>query len=252
DFMNKQDLIAPQDYNIVMEMEHFASKSPARNALVWRSEEGGSKEITYEQLMKNVNKIGNAFKEKGLKKGDKVLIMIPRLIEAYETYLAALKSGIIVIPGSEMLKTKDLQYRISHGEVSAIVSYHPYVDQFTGVKEFDQLTLFSVGKPVDGWHNLDELKESALDKFDMADTTKDDVAFFSYTSGTTGNPKAVVHTHGWGYAHLNTAPRNWHSINECDKVSATADPGWPKWIWTQCLPGLGSGETRLAYPHRCA
>ncbi|GGK03636.1 acyl--CoA ligase [Lentibacillus kapialis] len=245
--MDEQDLIAPEDYNIVKEMEYFSSKSPERKALIWHSETGESKDITYEQLMKNVNKIGNTFKEKGLKKGDRVLIMIPRLIEAYETYLAALKSGIIVIPSSEMLKTKDLQYRISHGEVSAVVSYYPYVDQFTGVNEYDQLTLFSVGKAVDGWHNLDELKENALDELDMTDTTKDDVAFFSYTSGTTGNPKAVVHTHGWGYAHLNTAPENWLCINEGDIVWATAGPGWQKWIWSPFLSVLGSGATGFVY-----
>src|SRR5699024_12114299 len=98
------------------------------HALIWQDQDGSSKEMTYEQLMKNVNKIGNVFKEQGLKKGDKVLVMIPRLIEAYETYLAALKTGIIVIPGSEMLKTKDLQYRISHGEVSADLSFSAFLN----------------------------------------------------------------------------------------------------------------------------
>ncbi|SFE30362.1 acetyl-CoA synthetase [Lentibacillus persicus] len=245
--MNKQDLIAPEDYNIVMEMEHFASKSPSRKALVWMDDNGNKKEITYEDLIKNVSKIGNVFKEKGLKKGDKVLIMIPRLIEAYETYLAAIKAGLVVIPSSEMLKTKDLQYRISHGEVSAVVSYYPYADQFEGVKEYDRLTLFSIGKSVDGWHNLDELKGSASDQLDVADTTKDDTAFLSYTSGTTGNPKAVVHTHGWGFAHLKTAPGNWLAINEGDKVWATAGPGWQKWIWSPFLSVLGSGATGFVY-----
>lgn len=245
--MNKEDLIAPKDYNIVMEMQHFTVKNPERNALVWQNDKEESKEMTYEQLMNNVNKIGNVFKEKGLKKGDKVLIMVPRLTEAYETYLAALKTGIIIVPGSEMLKTKDLQYRISHGEVSAVVSYYPYVDQFVDVQGVDQLTLFSFGKSVDGWHNLDELKEKASDQLEIVDTSRDDIAFLSYTSGTTGNPKAVIHTHGWGYAHLKTAPENWLCINEGDTVWATAGPGWQKWIWSPFLSVLGSGATGFVY-----
>ncbi|MFD1360733.1 acyl-CoA synthetase MbcS [Lentibacillus salinarum] len=245
--MNKADLMAPADYNIVSEMDRYAAQSPDRNAIIWQDEEGHSKAITYEQLMGNVNRIGNVFTENGLTKGDKVLVMIPRLIEAYETYLAALKVGMIVVPSSEMLKTKDLQYRISHGEVSAVVSYDPFVDEFTGVNEFDQLTLFSVGEKVDGWHHLDELKNKASGQLEMADTSRDDIAFLSYTSGTTGNPKAVVHTHGWGYAHLKTAPENWLCINEGDKVWATAGPGWQKWIWSPFLSVLGSGATGFVY-----
>lgn len=245
--MNRDELVAPKGYNITMEMERFAAKNPERNALIWRDEAGDTQEVTYGKLLKNVNKVGNAFKRKGLKKGDKVLVMIPRLIEAYETYLAALKTGIIVIPGSEMLKTKDLQYRISHGEVSAVVSYYPLVDQFTGIKEYDQLILFSVGQAVDGWHHLDELKEQASDELEMPDTTRDDIAFLPYTSGTTSHPKGVVHTHGWGYAHLKTAPENWLCINEGDKVWATAGPGWQKWIWSPFLSVLGSGATGFVY-----
>ncbi|MBN9655722.1 acyl--CoA ligase [Halobacillus sp. GSS1] len=244
--MKREELIAPERYNVVSEMEKYA-KEIGRKALLWLNEQGDQKEITYEELMKNANKIGNAFLEQGLKQGDKVLVMIPRLIEAYQVYIAALKVGLVVIPSSEMLRTKDLQYRISHGEVRGVVSYHPYTDQFHGVHEFDELITFSVGGAKEKWYDLDSLMDDNSEELLLADTSRDDMAFLSYTSGTTGNPKGVVHTHGWGYAHLKTAADKWLAIQDGDTVWATAGPGWQKWIWSPFLSVLGTGAKGLIY-----
>ncbi|MCO6062958.1 AMP-binding protein, partial [Pseudomonas sp. MOB-449] len=78
---------------------------------------------------------------------------------------------------------------------------------------------------------------------EMADTTRDDMAILSYTSGTTGNPKAVTHCHGWGFAHLQMAPKHWLCINEDDLVWATAEKKKKKWVWSPFLSVLGSGAT---------
>jgi len=107
-------------------------------------------------------------------------------------YLAALKAGLVVIPSSEMLRTKDLQYRINHGEVKAVVSYYPFVDQFSEIEHIDTMKKFVVGHDEKGWLNLDYLMNQEESELDQASTTRDDMAFLSYTSGTTGNPKGVV------------------------------------------------------------
>lgn len=244
--LNREDLIAPENYNIVMEFEKYA-QDPNRLAVIWENEQGDRREITYKRLIENANKIGNIFLENGLKKGDKLLVMLPRLIDTYEVYIAALKTGIIIIPSSEMFRTKDLQYRITHGEVSGVVCLSDYSEEFTGIEQYDELVKFTVGASVNDWHHLDSLKESASEKLDFLATSRDDLAFLPYTSGTTSNPKAVMHTHAWGFAHMSSAPEHWLGIKDGDTVWATAAPGWQKWVWSPFLSVLGSGATGFVY-----
>ena len=80
--------------------------------------------------MKQANQVGHVLLNHGLKKGDKILIMMPRSISTYRIYIAALKLGIAIIPSSEMLRTKDLQYRISHGEIDAVITMPEFIKEF--------------------------------------------------------------------------------------------------------------------------
>ncbi|MDQ0231052.1 acyl-CoA synthetase MbcS [Metabacillus malikii] len=245
--MVREELLAPTDYNLVEEIEKYSSDR-TKVAIKWENDNGEKKEITYHALIEKANQIGNALINEGLKMGDSILVVIPRLIEAYAIYLGALKAGLVVIPSSEMLRTKDLQYRVTHGDVKAVISYGLHTSEFTSIREFNELTKIAVdGCEDSNWLSLDQLIENQSKELKIANTKATSTAFLSYTSGTTGNPKGVVHTHGWAYAHLRTAAKNWLSIGEEDIVWATAGPGWQKWVWSPFLSVLGSGATGLVY-----
>lgn len=247
--MSREELLAPEIYNFVSEIEKFA-QNKERLALRWENENGDKQEITYSHLLQQANKVGNVFKAAGLKKGDVVLVIVPRVIEAYQVYIAALKLGLTILPSSEMLRAKDLQYRITHGEVKGVISYYPYLDELNKVEEVSNLKRFVIGKEADGWEYLDKAADHSSDELELTQTNKSDTAFISYTSGTTGNPKGVVHTHAWAYAHLRTAAPNWLCIEEGDLVWATAGPGWQKWVWSPLLSVLGSGAVGFVYHGR--
>src|SRR5699024_6867520 len=89
--LKQADLIAPTDYNIVMESERYI-KDSKKVTLIFSHDTKERQEITYLELMNNANQIGNIMLNAALKKGDKVLIIMPKLIESYEVYLAALKT----------------------------------------------------------------------------------------------------------------------------------------------------------------
>ena len=102
--MKREELLAPPSYNLVSEIEKYTGDK-GKLALIWQDDKGNRREVTYAELMQGANKIGNAFIKSGLQKGQ-ASHYDARLIEAYMTYIAAIKAGFVVIPSSEMLRKK--------------------------------------------------------------------------------------------------------------------------------------------------
>ena len=247
--MELHTLIAPEQYNIANEIDRYFSE---KTALILETDTGVKLTITYSELIKKANQFANGLTELGLKKGDRVVVMTTRLIESYFIYLACLKAGLVISAASELLRAKDLSYRLNHSEARAVIAYHPFVTEFENIEEETPFLEHKItfGEVVPGWQLMEDIMEGKSETFDTVDTSKEDYAFLAYTSGTTGMPKGVVHSHGWGYAHLRTAATKWLNISEDDTVWATAAPGWQKWVWSPFLSILGSGATGYLYNGR--
>ncbi|WP_026699995.1 acyl-CoA synthetase MbcS [Salibacterium aidingense] len=246
--MNRQDLIAPGTYNITDDLEMFSGEEK-RTAVRWLNESGARREVSYAELVRKTNQYANALLAGGIQKGDRVLLIFPRLPEAYMIHLACLKAGIVAVPCSEMLRANDLVYRVQHAEAKSVVAF------YSATEETDNITdplpslekKYIVGGEKDGWEALEVLVDQQPETFHGEKTKREDIAFLSYTSGTTGHPKAVVHTHGWAYAHVRTAAKEWLDVRENDIVWATAAPGWQKWIWSPLLSTITLGATAFVY-----
>lgn len=243
--------IAPEYYNVTSEMERH---DPKKIALKWLSEQGDYEEITYGKLLAMANRLAGGLSGLGLQPGDRVLVMMPRHIMAYAIYLACLKLGVTIIPSSEMLRAKDLVYRLRHSEARAVVVWHGVTAEVDKIGDdlpslaFRLLVGSDAQKETlsNGWTPIEALMDGQPDTFEAVKTHRDDTAVLAYTSGTTGNPKGVMHSHGWGYAHLRIT-RSWLDIRDDDTVWATAAPGWQKWIWSPFLSVLGNGVTGFVY-----
>ena len=137
-----RDFLAPNQYNLIDEIEKFA-EDDQKKALIICSENGDIEQLTYKQLLELSYQTANVFKAHGLKKGDRLLIMLPRCKWAYSAYIGALKLGLIVVPCSDQLRARDVDYRIRHSEANAIVLHENYIEHFEDADLFENL---------DAWH----------------------------------------------------------------------------------------------------
>lgn len=255
DFFANFRIDVPEDFNFAYDVvDEWASVEPEKQALVWCNDAGEERVFTFSDISLLSNKIANAFSSLGIGKGDVVMCILRRRWEYWVVASALCKIGATIIPATLQLTTHDISYRANTAGVKMLVCVNDdYVLSQAEAALPDSPSIqhkVIVAGQREGWLAFDELLESASDAWQRpqgsAATTSKDIMLIYFTSGTTGNPKAVMHNFAHPLGHIITA-KYWQQVQENKLHMSVTDSGWAKFGWGKIYGQWICGATIFAY-----
>jgi acetyl-CoA synthetase len=233
----------------------IAAEHPGRTALRVVGDDGSDESLNYARMAARSAQVANWLRRLGVRRGDRVLLMLGNIMPLWEIMLAAMKLGAVVIPASTLLQAGDLADRIARGDVRHVIAEGVQVPKFAdipgdwtrvAVGGFWAGTSEADGSAWDapGWHSYADAAE-ASDVFTPDRLTlADDPLLLYFTSGTTSVPKLVAHTHAsYPVGHLSTM--YWIGITPGDVHLNISSPGWAKHAWSNFFAPWNAQATIL-------
>ncbi|EAZ98694.1 AMP-binding protein [Marinobacter sp. ELB17] len=212
---------------------------------LWLVDADGSEyRYSFEQMRQNSNQVANFLRDQGLRRGDTLLIMLDNVIELWETMLAAIKLGALVIPASTLLSKMDLGDRLGRGAVTHVLTTNEHVPKFEGVAE--GLTRIVAGEPCEQWINYEDAYDYEKTFEPEGVTLATDPMLLYFTSGTTSLPKLVLHTHQ-SYPVGSLSTMYWLGLQPDDIHFNISSPGWAKHAWSNLFAPWDAGCTVFIY-----
>ncbi|HII72043.1 TPA: acetate--CoA ligase [Candidatus Woesearchaeota archaeon] len=231
---------------------HVEAGLKDKTAFVWVGDDG-EKKFTYGDLSRLSNRFANVLKKIGVKKGDRVFLFLPRIPELYISFLGTMKTGAIAGTLFAAFGPEAILDRVGHAEAVVLVTspdLKPRVDQIRGrMPALKTVIVTGDDHPGDGELNFDVEMGSVSDEFEIAHMERKDRAYMLYTSGTTGKPKGVIHTH-YDVAHQHLTAKWILDLHQDDVYWCTADPGWVTGIAYGILGPWSNGVTSIVDARR--
>ncbi len=233
--LKKLTLNYPDNFNFGYDVvDEYAAVSPDKRAMVWCNVENEEHIFTFLDVKRYSNKMANVFREYGIGRGDRVMLVLKRHYEYWFAAVALHKLGAVMIPATHMLTVDDFVYRINASGVKAIVCTAqddvPSTIKQALRKSEKTPMLWCVQKDIEGFFNLTSQMETAGDAFDRVETSAADPMMLYFTSGTTGYPKGVIHDFTYPLAHIVTA-KYWQQAQDDGLHFTVAETGWAKASW---------------------
>ena len=223
----------PDNFNFSFDV--LDKMDPEKIALIHVDDAGTRRELTARFFQETSSRLANALKDKGVKKGDRIMLVVYRRLEYWTAMLALHRLGAIPIPSPSLLTQKDITERVNYANISAIICEDSIVERVNEARpECPGLNLFVQidGQAGDGWLDYEVLMASGDTAFPRTDDTPggDDPMVIFFSSGTTGLPKMVLHTYTYAASHYTTGAL-WHDLEEGDVHLTVSDTGWGKSVW---------------------
>ena len=200
----------------------------------------GAASLTFAELSERSDRVANGLRALGVKRGDRVLLMLGNVAPMWEVMLAAMKLGAVVIPATTLLTPTDLADRFERGRARCVVTSAAEAGKFKGFGK--ELTRIAIGDAPPGWHRYDDLLAAPAGFVPDASTSATDPLLLYFTSGTTSRPKLVEHTHqSYPVGHLITM--YWLGLRPGDVHLNISSPGWAKHAYSCLFAPWNAGAT---------
>ena len=218
-------------FNWAIDWFDAAAAGPAGDSpALWIVEESGSeRKLTFAELSGRSNRVATWLRGQGVRRGDRVILMLGNQVELWECLLAAMKLGAVVIPATPLLGPADLRDRLDRGNAAHVIVGSANTAKFADVS--GEYTRIAVGEPVEGWLDYAAADDASSAFEPDGETRAGDTLLLYFTSGTTALPKLVEHTHAsYPVGHLSTM--YWIGLRPGDVHLNISSPGWAKHAWS--------------------